>query len=320
MPYAGTYHLVAHIKDAHANEYRDHEAKWALDLDQQPHPPGYAVFCYHQTWGPAEHQIDGRVIGGEWSAALEKLGYSKWPGKVAGNPHTGASGYFENRPANEIVHTLDFNCLDCEHEPKYEQRRHDRNAVFVYLGHGAEVGDPVIDQSNHTKVFTGGALSPEAFEGDAGYLSNNWTFDHKEVHEGHPVYYYDLGSHSVGFVRLAYLGSCMTAGGVESVVYQGDEWTKILSKSHSIGSKFYAKGADCVVAFSGLLWDRTQARLDFDRAFIASMKGNSLFKAYRAALKALANDAASGVDTDLVHPQYWGDKKTSLKPPKEGTP
>lgn len=250
MEYAGDYRFVLHVEDNHAIDYRNHNIepienanRPALELNQVAKTVGMAVFALNESWTGIERSPTGINA----YRRLFKIGYRPWGGKIAGDLHSGASGFKINANAHEAVHTLNTICDDCPNS--LASRGCHGNAIWVYYGHG-----------------TLGGLAFSTSKTDWTYISN--TRD------------YNINNIDVSFIRVAYLQACASAG---IHAFHNNQLLD-LSIQDSISTSFVNKGADVAIGFYNLVYPTFENFKRWSRDFWYKMSvGGNVRSAYNYA-------------------------------------
>ncbi len=286
IPYGGIYRFVLHVKDAHGDLYRRTGNRWAVDLsyawDQRSAtvyvcadeeiddtPNGqYAYNMLASIYDPNDQQMEPGYHG-RW-----QLGY----------PSIGGSGLCSQKPADDMVHTLDrLNSAELRNLPQHPEYSYKPapSAVWAFFGHS----------------------SPDYVEFSSGGL----TKEYEEPGDAYSVWY----TPGVDYVHLAYLAGCGTAGGKVRVngwgPWIGGTLYDCPNPADSVAAAFWDEGADSVVGFRDGLWT-TNDFVSFNQLFWEGLcrKGLTVYEAVERARLSLPLGAA------LNYPQ-WCDLKLGAK-------
>lgn len=294
MDGAGDYRFVLHSKDAHMDKYRNHSSRRALDLNSVVKKIGAAIYVTNDLEidpnNGADDTPNGMVAYNQikmiWNKNTNEYntGYTGW--LPLGCPELGGSGLMTNNQPKAVIRTLNRICpTEVETEsPKLKTK----NAIWAYYGHATP----------HSLDFP-----------SIGTISNDQS-------EFPSSQYYKIQNFNLGFIRLAYLAGCGTAGGSGNVDETYNE-----SAGNSIAKSFNTQGAKTVIGFRNLLMSNGKRFGRFNRLFWEGLTQKGL------SVSAAVNRAMRHMDGFINYyhlygnkpePVIFGDRETVLFPPGYG--
>lgn len=299
--YAGTYRFVIHIKDAHAERYRNSENRWALDLNCEHDVHTFTVWMYND-----KHDIgaDAGRYGRNVAARVRKLGYA--PCKPEGDPAEGGTGRLYGVYPRLTIRTLDRLSPT---DPPWQQMYCTKSAIWMYAGHG-EIYDGSLNTTYLQFVVTAG---------NGGIYVGAEDPD-EEI--------FNIDAFDLDPVRLAYLMACYSAGGTKPA-RPGQPTAVTAARGNSIAAHFDTAGttgARSVIGFREILYAGEKPYDEFHNVFWnAVCKGMTVGQAFHDAAKAANKIVRDDMKKNGAKAKYkpffpdlFGHRGVILSPPRYG--
>jgi len=229
MEKVGTYRFVLHFYDDYADSYKNHQIKATLEVNQKHQILAFAILV---TSADESFRL---YLGRIAYRFLRIMCYGTYEheGAISGL-QVNLTGRYAIRSLNRLCH-LDQN----RPEAKKKAKKH---AVWVFYGHANPyiVGFGYYVDEEHKRYKHRGAIA-------------NYHEDHDEEYYNIHMWPGKEGT-KIGFVRLAFLHGCATAGG-KSKLWRWDP----VPENQSIAASFNKEGAETVVGwkdsqYSGLVF------------------------------------------------------------------